>query len=73
MVTIWKRERMLCKCGHAKSFHRMADYTSRKAAACNFGDCKCREFRRVDTDTKETSASQQSPPATGAVDSPTEK
>ena len=69
MVIMWKRKRMLCKCGHAKSFHRLAAYISRKAAACNFGECKCREFRPIETESKETSASQQ-PPSSDDAEAP---
>jgi hypothetical protein len=58
---MWKRKRQLCKCGHAKSFHRLSSiYRQRNLATCNFGECKCREFRPTETQT-DASPQQKQP------------
>jgi hypothetical protein len=53
---MWQRRRQLCKCGHAKSFHRMSAPHRRNASTCNFGECKCREFRPTNSEQKATVA-----------------
>lgn len=53
------RKVKLCRCGHAFGFHYYRTIDGKRKAACNHGDCRCKEYTPIKPEERSTEAAPQ--------------